>query len=393
MSARVAEATALREAVDARREPMLAQLRELVEIESGTDDAEGVDRVGALLAELLDDSGLAVQRAASSRDFGHHLVAEAEASAPGPRVLLMGHMDTVYPRGTGWGFRLDGERAYGPGVADMKSGLLVAVHAVRVAAEALGTVPNVRVAFNSDEEPGSPESRDLLPAWADGARYALVFEPSEPSGLLVHRRKGVGIFRLEITGRAAHAGQEPERGRSAISELVAQIAAIEALARPEEGTTVNAGTVAGGTAPYVVPADARAEVDVRVTSAAERRRVEAAVVAAAARRTVDGVEVAVSGGFHRPPMERLPGAAVVEAALARGAEALGIQAPGFGLSGAASDGNNLSAEGVPVIDGLGPVGGALHSPDEWMVIETFFARTAMVASALCSLARDEEAIA
>lgn len=379
-------AGAVRRAVDDGRDELLDALREAVEIESGTEDLEGVSAVGDLLAGRLGEAGMSVHRV-PGRDVAPHVVAEPPAG--GARVLVMGHLDTVYPRGTGWGFRIDGDRAFGPGVADMKAGDLMAADAVGALRAATGSLPPVRIVLTSDEEPGSPESRAHIPRWAEGIEAAIVLEPSEPGGELVNRRKGVGIFRLRVAGRAAHAGQQPEMGRNAIAELVHQLAAIQRLASPDDGTTVNVGVVSGGTAPYVVPAEATAAIDVRAVTVAEQRRVEEAIAVTAASPSIRGTTVTVEGGFHRPPMEALAGSDRIAGAFVAAAAALGLAEPSFALSGAASDGNNVAAEGVPVIDGAGVVGGALHSPDEWLDVPSLFDRTAMLATAIGLLTAEE----
>lgn len=378
-------ATAIREYVDAHRDEMLALLQELVEIESPTAHPEGTNAVAGRLGSELTALGFDVRRLTSTR-FGDHLVADGGSDA-GPPIFAIGHVDTVYDLGTGWGFSRDSERAYGPGVIDMKSGNVSLVFALR-ALHATGGIPlPVRVCFNTDEEPGSPESRHLFEELLDGYRYALVLEPTEPSGEGVGSRKGVGIFTIEVTGRAAHAGQEPEKGASANAPLCRLVLEAEALARPDIGTTVNAGWLRGGTAAYVIPESAEARIDVRVPDTAEQRRIETALAEICAGAQPEGVRVELSGGFHRPPMERLPEAERLHAAWGRAADLLGQEVT-FGLSGAASDGNSIAGHGVPVIDGLGPVGGRAHSSEEYLEIETFFDRTALLAVAIADLSTD-----
>lgn len=378
-------ATAIRDYVDAHRDEMLGLLQELVEIESPTAHPDGTNAVAGRLGAELTPLGFDVRRLPSAR-FGDHLVADG-GSATGPPIFAIGHVDTVYDLGSGWGFSRDAERAYGPGVIDMKSGNVALVFALR-ALHATGGIPlPVRVCFNTDEEPGSPESRHLFKDLLDGYRYALVLEPTEPTGEGVGSRKGVGIFTVAVSGRAAHAGQEPEKGASANAPLCRIILEAEALARADVGTTVNAGSMRGGTAAYVIPESAEAQIDVRVPDSAEQRRIEDALAEICGREQPEGVRVELSGGFHRPPMERLPAAERLHAAWDAAADLLD-QEISFGRSGAASDGNSIAGHGVPVIDGLGPVGGRAHSTEEYLEIETFFARTALLAVAIADLSTD-----
>lgn len=376
-------ARALSSYIDGRRREMLDQLQRLVEIESPTDYRDGVNRVGDILAGELAALGMKVTRLPES-DYGDHIVGDLER--PGTvRVLLMGHMDTVYPVGTGWPFRVEGDRAYGPGVIDMKSGCLCAIYALKALQATVGIPVSVRVLFNSDEEPGSPRSREQLPALAAGIDYGFILEPAEPDGAIVLRRKGVGIFDLRVTGRAAHAGQEPEKGINANRELAHQIIAAEELADPGAGTTVNAGRIEGGTAPYVVSDSARARIDVRVATIEEQKRIERAMAELPARTRVPGARVEVTGGFHRPPMVELPGTEHMVKAISAAGALIGKPVR-FGASGAASDGNTLVAAGVPTVDGMGPVGGRAHSRDEYLEIESFYDKTLLLALTLLHLA-------
>jgi glutamate carboxypeptidase len=374
---------ALRECVESYRHDMLSLLERVVNIESPTDHPAGVNQVGAVFGEALTDLGLAV-RTLPSADFGDHLVAEGGAPG-GVHVLLMGHMDTVYPLGTGWPYSQSGERAFGPGVVDMKSGDVALVFALKALRDTGGIPVSVRVVLNSDEEPGSPESRGLLPDLVDGIDWAFVLEPSEPDGTIVRERKGVGIFRFAIHGRAAHAGQEPEKGLSANRALAQLVLAAEGLADPVAGTTVNAGRIAGGTAPYVIPEFAEADVDVRVPSVEERARMEAALRGLVVTGDDTRPEVTLTGGFHRPPMPQLPRTAELVAAISAAAATAG-QRVRFGRSGAASDGNDLVSLGIPTIDGIGPIGGRAHSTSEYLELPSFSERTLLLALTLRELA-------
>jgi len=378
----VAETAKIRDYIAQNRTAMLAKLKQIVELESHTEDRAGVNRVGELLSAELRDLGFTV-RTLPEQAYGDHVVGELEQ--PGkPRVLLMGHMDTVYPTGTGWGFSITGDRAHGPGVIDMKSGDLTLIYALKALKATTGIPVALRVFYNSEEEPGSPRSRHLIADIAKGIDYAFVLEPSDADGAIVTQRKGVGIFTLTVKGRSAHAGQEPEKGINANRELAFQIIAAEDLANPSVGTTVNAGRIEGGVVPYAISEHAQARIDVRVTSLDEQARMEQGMAALQKANRVSGTEITVTGGFHRPPMVEIARTGQLIAAINEAAAACG-QSVRFGSSGGASDGNNLVALGIPVIDGIGAIGGRAHSREEYMEVESFFARTELLAAALLVL--------
>jgi glutamate carboxypeptidase len=379
----VAFAGAVRAWVNEHRDQMLGLLEQVVDVESPSESREGVDRVAELLAAPLAEIGLAVRREPAA-GFADHVVAEG-GPADAPRALFVGHMDTVFPVGTGWGFGVRDGRAYGPGVIDMKSGDCVAVFALR-ALHALGGLPlAVRVFFNTDEEQGSPRTRELMPDLCRDVDCAFVMEPAEANGDIITRRKGAGVFRTTVRGRAAHAGKQPESGVNANLELAHLIVAAEALADPAVGTTVNAGLVRGGVAAAVVAEEAHADFDLRVPTSDEQARVERDLRALAVTPRVAGAAIEVEGFFHRPPMPPLEGAQALTAAVEAAAGACGGRAR-FGSSGAVSDGNLTVAQGVPTLDGMGAVGGREHSSDEYMELESYFERTAWLAVALRLLA-------
>jgi len=331
---------------------MLELLRELVEIESPT-YSPGVRDVAERMSRELESLGASV-----SLLDGDHLRAELDGT--GEPLLVVGHTDTVWPVGTleSMPFRVDGDRAYGPGVYDMKSCLVVLVEAIRLAGNERRAL---RVFLTADEEMGSPTARPLLEAAADGAAAALIVEPPGSSGNLKTSRKGLGRFRLTIHGRPAHAGTHRHEGVSAIDELAHQIQALNALNDPGRGTTINIGVVSGGTSENVVAAEAEARVDVRVATMADRDRIER--VLGELQPVHPEAKLELGGGWTRPPLERSDGAGrLFEQARTYGHEL------GFELeeesSGGGSDGNLVGAVGVPVLDGLGAEGGGAHAPDE-----------------------------
>jgi glutamate carboxypeptidase len=301
------------------------------------------------------------------------------------QVLILGHFDTVWPVGQlgRMPLRHDEGRLYGPGVYDMKSGLALAWLAVRALGETGARLPfRIVMLATSDEETGSVSSRALIEEEADRSRVVLVMEPSLPGGGVKTARKGVGEYRVETHGIAAHAGIEPHKGASAIVELARCVLALGELQDLERGVTVNVGRIEGGTRSNVVPAFASAEVDVRIPTAADAERVDRAMRGLAS--ATPGVTVRVTGGMNRPPLERTPG--VVDLyERARGiARALGGDLAEGGTGGG-SDGNFTAARGVPTLDGLGPPGAGAHALDEHVLVEPLPGRAALLAGLLLRL--------
>lgn len=353
-------------------------LREWAAIESCSDDPDGLARMRESLCARFARLGAAIEPVGAT-----HLLARWPGQ--GRPILILGHFDTVYPRGTlaTQPIALRDGRLYGPGVVDMKGGLLMGCVAIE-ALQAQGRCPARPVWFlcTSDEEIGSPDSRPYIESLAREAAVALVLEAAGNGGALKTARKGVGLYELRITGRAAHAGVAPEQGRSALLELAHQIIWLHALNDPAQGTTVNVCTARGGTAANVIPAAARAEVNVRVRTLAEAERIARELEQRAA--VIEDVEIRFIGGLNRPPMER-------SAAIGRlFAHARGLARElGFELAetetGGGSDGNFTAALGVPTLDGLGPVGGGAHARHEHVNLDSFAPRTALLARLLETL--------
>jgi glutamate carboxypeptidase len=341
-------------------------LQELVEIESPTGDTGAMrDRIEAELRGL----GAAVERQ------GEHL--RAELPGDGAPLLLLGHLDTVWERGTlarlPW--RLEHGRAYGPGSYDMKAGLVVLLDAVRRAA----TPRALRIFMTADEEIGSPTARPLLERAAAGAAAALVVEPPDSSGNLKTARKGLGRFRLRVSGRAAHAGGGFVGGVSAVEELAHQVLHLHALNDGRRGTTVNVGVVRGGTRENVIAAEAEAWIDVRVTNLAVRAEIDEALHSL--EPVVGGAQLELSGGWTRPPLERSPGSTKLFARAREHGLALGLDLR-EASAGGGSDGNLVGAVGVPVLDGLGAEGGGAHADDEHVIVASLETRAELLARIL-----------
>jgi glutamate carboxypeptidase len=362
--------------------PFLDDLRALVDIDSGTYTPAGVARVAEYLRPRYAELGCDVELR-SGRELGPLLLARRRGNG-GPRVLLIGHMDTVFPEGEAGRrpFRVADGRACGPGVLDMKAGLLAGLYALRLLGAA-GEAPYgaLTIVCNPDEEVGSPESGPLIRELAGEADAAIVLEPGRAPDAVTVARKGVGGFTLAVRGVAAHAGTEPEKGRNAILELAHRIVALQAINGTIDGVTVNVGTVAGGERPTVVPEEARAGIDVRAPSAAAMRAVEEALRRAAAERVVPDVEVRLSGGFVHLPFEQSAASARLFALARDEAAGLGIELRGV-ATGGGSDGNTTAAAGVATLDGMGPSGGLAHNPGEWVAVATIPTRVALLAGVL-----------
>ena len=384
-----AELDAIRGAVEAAYPAFLADLEALVSIDCGTHTKAGVDEVGRHVAATLASMGGTVAIAPSD-DFGDSLVATFAGDPARPRLLLLAHMDTVFDEGTAAArpFRIEGGRALGPGVADMKAGLLAGVHALAavraVAGRDLGTIVYLA---NSDEEIGSPSSTDLIRGWARTSDVALVLECARASGAIVSSRKGTYDLRLRVTGRAAHAGVEPEKGRSAILEAAHLVAALHALPDRFRTVTCNVGVISGGTRPNVVAAEAVLDVDLRAETGAELDAALAAVRELAAAPAVPDVVVEVEEVSAWRPMERSPAAARLAGHARDLAAEMGFALEDVGTGGA-SDGNTTSGMGVPTIDGLGPIGGLDHAPGEYVEIDSIVPRTALLAALILAISRD-----
>ena len=367
-----------------RRDRMRDLLERLVELESPSLVPASQRPVQALVRKTLSGIGYR-SRLLPGRTTGGILHASPRRRGrPAPFQLILGHTDTIWPVGTldDMPVRLDGGRLYGPGTFDMKAGLVQGIFAVEALRHCLGEPEVTPVfVFNSDEEIGSPESRNHIVRLSMRADRALVLEPAlGENGRLKTTRKGGGDFTVRATGRAAHAGLDPEKGVSAILELAHVIRRLHALNDPARGVTINVGTVTGGIRPNVIAPEAGAEVDVRVPTLADARRVERAIRDIGA--TTPGASVEIRGAMDRPPMEKTPGNRRLWA-LARDAGArLGLEMR-ESASGGGSDGNTTSLY-TPTLDGLGAVGGGAHATHEHVRLARMPERAALVAMLLAA---------
>ncbi|MGA8154393.1 MAG: M20 family metallopeptidase [Terriglobales bacterium] len=361
-----------------RREPIIQTIRQLVEIESPSDNKAAVDELGALLAGRFEGLG-GHAKFHRNQNFGDHL--QIDFSGKGKPVMLLGHLDTVYPLGTlnTMPFRLADGRLWGPGSFDMKAGIAFMLHAI----EALRSwhedeLPRpVTILLVSDEEIGSDSSRRITESLAQKSAAVLVLEPSHGlKGAVKTARKGVGEYVLKVTGKAAHSGLDFEKGQSAIVELSRQILEITKLVDRKEGLTLNVGTVQGGTRSNVIPAEASAVLDVRVVRAKD------AVVIDRRLRSLKPFnrkcKLEITGGVNRPPMERSPGVAALYEKASAIARQLGWKLEEAAVGGG-SDGNFTAGLGIPTLDGLGAVGEGAHAIHESILISELPRRAALIA--------------
>ncbi|MGI9557003.1 MAG: M20 family metallopeptidase, partial [Solirubrobacterales bacterium] len=358
---------------------MTEMLTRLAEAESPSGNRAAQARPTELIGAELRLLGFEVQRV-PGKDVGDHLLADAIDKTDGrPMQLLLGHLDTVWPIGTidAMPIRADEGRLHGPGVYDMKGGIVQMLFALSALRER-GHRPSLSpiVFINTDEEIGSPESRGHIERLATQAARVFVLEPSfGPAGSLKTARKGVGRFVIQVTGRASHAGLDPEAGRSAILEVTHQIQALFALNDADRGITVNVGTIDGGTEPNVVAPEVKAIAEARAVTAADAEELEHRI--RGLRPIGEGVTIAVEGGFGRAPMERNHRNGELWVAAEHAAGLIGIEIS-EALVGGASDGNTASPH-APTLDGLGPVGGGAHAQHEHVVIDRLPERAALLA--------------
>jgi glutamate carboxypeptidase len=379
--------TSLLSACERDRTCLLDQIRELVMHESPSLDRAALDACARVLVRHLEEAGARVERRQVGETAAHII---ASWPGDGKRVLLLGHFDTVWPCGQILQQPLEERdgRLVGPGIFDMKAGLAIGAAAMRVVTShvAASRRPEVTLLATSDEETGSTTSRALIEQFARESAAVLVLEPALAGGGLKTSRKGVGEFEITAAGVSSHAGVDPGAGASAVHEIARQVVAVQALADPARGLTVNVGVIEGGTRPNVVAEHARALVDVRISRLEDAERVEAAFRSLLSHDP--RVALSVVGGVNRPPMERGPGVARLYALAQDVARGLGREVAEGGTGGG-SDGNFSAALGVPTLDGLGAIGDGAHARHEHVVIKELAPRAALVAGLLVRLGHNK----
>lgn len=382
-------ATSLLEIFEGRRAEMLSLTRALVETESPSGDLEGSRAVVGLLADAAQkiDGVVSVERITAKGDYGEHLRIRAfgDARGDGATTLLLGHTDTVHPRGSVQArpWRESDGRIYAPGIFDMKANCVLALEALR-ACGAAGLMPghSVLLLLTCDEETGSDSGRALVEEEARRASAVLVLEPPASGGRVKTSRKGTAGYTVSIEGRASHAGLEPEKGVSAILEMARQIERLHAMNDFAVGTTINVGVVSGGTRSNVVAAEADAEVDVRFKTMAEALWLEEFFLNL--RPFDERVRITVEGGINRPPLERTEAVVALYERARRISAAFDFEL-GETSVGGASDGNFAAAVGASVLDGLGIDGDGAHAAHEHIIVEDITRRGALLAALISSL--------
>lgn len=370
-----------------KSEDLLTELAAWVRMETPTTDPKAVNRLMDVAEAELTRTGAEMTRIPGRDGYGDNLIARTpvqpgHSNAP---ILVAGHLDTVWSHGTldAMPYQVNGEKAHGPGIYDMKAGSFLAFHAVRsILRQGIKTARPIVLLLTPDEEVGSPTSRDVIEREAAGAAYVLIPEPAGPRGACVTARKGVGRFTLRVEGRGSHAGGNFQEGASAVVELARQILAIHAMVDIDDGITLNAAPIWGGTRPNVIPSEAGCEIDLRVNSIADGVRMEQRILGLAAIN--QDCKVTVEGGMNRPPFaENRDILALYEKARAIAA-GVGLDLPRQHRGGG-SDGNFTAALGIPTLDGLGCPGAGAHASHEHILWGHLEQRAALMAGLLETL--------
>lgn len=375
----------VRERITERLPAFVSDLERLVNIDCGSYTPAGVNQVADFMADRLRGLGASVTRAGGGiapdgRGLGDLVV--GRLAGTGPRLLLIGHMDTVFEPGTAAArpFRVEGQTARGPGVADMKGGLLAGLYALS-ALDLAGLRPAVTFVANPDEEIGSPFSGPHIRELTAEHDAALVLECARANGDIVSARKGVADLEIQVTGRAAHAGVEPEKGRSAILAAARMVDALHQLNGRWPSVTCNVGVIDGGTRPNVVPESCRLKVDLRAATSAEFDEAERELRAVIATAYVADTSSELTVTASHPPMEKSPASERLVDLAQAVAGGLGFTVRDA-LTGGASDANTTAAAGLPTLDGLGPIGGDDHAPSEWLDMASVAPRVSLLAGLL-----------
>lgn len=371
--------------LNSRQDEMLGLLEQLVNIDSGSRNKAGIDKVGSILKEAYIKLGFDVRTIRQDVQGDHLIIRHPDAKAP--EILIVAHMDTVFRDGTAKErpFSVREGRAYGPGVIDMKASLVSLLYAVRAISDSgRPGMDNIEILLTSDEEIGSITSRPVIEAHAEGKKAALIMEPARKDGSLVSARKGGGDYTIRVHGVAAHSGIEPEKGRSATEELAHKIIKFHALTDYNEGITVNVGIIQGGDAVNVVTPEAVGYVDIRTTKLSQAEPLDREIRDICAVPDVEGTKIAVEGTIDRPPMERTEGTAGLIELIKEIGSGLGINVTDT-ATGGGGDASYTSAAGIPTIDGMGPVGGNAHRDDEYMEVDSFIPRCRLLAETIVRL--------
>ncbi|WP_407269879.1 M20 family metallopeptidase [Radiobacillus sp. PE A8.2] len=365
---------------------ILTLIERLVNIDSGSYVKQGVDEVGNILSKYYQELGFEVN-VIQQQEYGNHLVIQHK-NANNPKIIILAHMDTVFPEGTveERSFHYKDDHAYGPGVIDMKASLVTLYYAIKALMVAGHEgYKDIQIVLNSDEEIGSITSRPLIEKLAIGKRYALVMEPARRNGKLVSSRRGKGNFTLHVEGRAAHSGIEPEKGRSAIEALAHKIIQLHQLNDIKKGISVNVGLIEGGSSVNTISDHAVAQIDVRIREIDQVELMEEVLEKICTTTDVSGTKVTIEGEINRPPMEKTNKTEQLLHIIEEVGDSIGIDIDDT-ATGGGSDAAFTAALGIATIDGLGPVGGYPHSDKEYLEISSLVPRTLLLASIIQRLA-------
>lgn len=373
------------EFVEAKKEEMLELLKTLVNIDSGSYCKRGIDQVGAILTSEYQSIGFGVHVLPQTERGNNLIIRHPEAKSP--KVMIVAHMDTVFPEGTALKrpFRIQGNHAYGPGVVDMKASLVSVLFAMKALVNKQNDAyKNIEILLNSDEEIGSRTSRAIIEQMAKGKKAALIVEPGGKDGAIVSQRKGGARYKIKVNGVPAHSGSEHEKGRSAIEEIAYKTIELHKITNYSEGITVNVGLLKGGTSVNTIAPIAEAEVDVRITKLEQAGGIERKIKEICSEPVIEGTKIEVTGQLNRPPMiKNEKTMKFIELVQDIGKE-LGIDIK-ESFRGGCSDGSFTSSMGVATIDGLGPLGGNVHRDDEYLEIDSLFQRTVLLTETISRL--------
>ncbi len=365
-----------------KKTEMLQLIEQLVNIDSGSYVKRGVDQVGSILKEKYEELDFLVE-VKEEIEFGNNMVIKHK-QAKDPKIILVAHMDTVFPEGTvaKRPFYIEGNRAYGPGVVDMKSSQVELIYAIK-ALKKIGSksLENILIILNGDEEVGSITSRSIIEEHSVGKEYALIMEPARKDGSLVTARRGGGRYDIIVKGKAAHSGIEPEKGRSAIEELAYKIIQLHALNNHEKGISVNVGLIEGGTSVNTVSASAVAHVDIRISEIEQAAYLEKKIKEICSKTEVSGTKIQLEGSISRPPMIFNDQSEELLHIIQDVGKEIGLNVRDT-ATGGGGDASFTSATGVATVDGLGPVGGDAHSESEYLEIDTLPERTLLLAKTI-----------
>ena len=358
--------------IESRHDQFLSDFETIVNIDSSSDHKPGIEKVARFFEHRLSCIGLEARVIFQGQDKVPCLYAANQTGETPFDIMFLGHMDTVFPYGevAKRPFSIKGNRAFGPGVCDMKGGLLVGLHALETLKhEGVLDTLSVCVTFNGDEETGSRASNDWIMSIAEKSQQVFVFEPCRPGYRFVLQRKGGGWFHITVDGQEAHAGADPEKGINAVVELAHKIVDIDRLNRNDLGTTAQVTVISGGDKVNIIPGRAEASVDVRILKQAERVRIENFFNSLGSTSVFEGSRIRVQGRIDRPPMERSHATDKLWHAIQSTGKSIGLPMEAI-ATGGCSDGNYTAATGTPTIDGMGIVGANSHRADEYADLDS-----------------------